>query len=82
MSLALVAACVWALVANFAAMMPSRRNHWPQAYALIAVGVPILGWVTWAHGALVGLAVLAAGMSVLRWPVIYLGRWVRRRIGG
>lgn len=80
MSLSLVLACVWAIVANVLAMLPSRRRHWPQAFALIAAGIPILGWVTWQNGAIVGLIVLVAGMSVLRWPVIYLGRWLRRRV--
>ena len=34
---------------------------------------------TW--GIVIGLLVLAAGMSVLRWPVRYLLRWVRRQVG-
>ena len=80
MSASLIAACVWAIVANVLAMLPSRRSHWPQAFALIAAGIPILGWVTWENGALAGLIVLIAGMSVLRWPVLYLGRWLRRRV--
>ena len=77
MSLSLTLACIWALVANVMAMFPSRDNHWTFAYGLIAVGIPILGYVTWQHGAWIGLLVLAAGMSVLRWPVIYLTRWIK-----
>ncbi|NDV63645.1 DUF2484 family protein, partial [Puniceicoccales bacterium CK1056] len=46
---------------------------------LIAVGIPILGFVTWQHGPWFGMLVLAAGMSVLRWPVIYLGRWIKSK---
>ena len=80
MSLSLLAACLWAIAANVAAMVPSTDNHWRRAYALIAVGIPILGWVTWENGPWLGLLVLAAGMSVLRWPVIYLSRWVRGRV--
>jgi len=79
MSLSLILACVWAVTANVAAMIPSRDNHWRRAYALIAVGVPILGYVTYQNGPWVGLAVLVAGMSVLRWPVFYLWRRVMRR---
>ena len=78
MSTALILAAVWALVANVLAMTPSRDHHWRNAYMLIAVGIPIVGLVTWTHGPWVGLLVLAGGMSVLRWPVIYLGRWIRR----
>lgn len=80
----LVAACGWAVIANLIAMFPSRRQHWPAAWVLIAVGIPIVGWVTWQMGPLIGFVVMAAGMSVLRWPVIYLMRWFRglRRTDG
>ncbi|MEO0371148.1 MAG: DUF2484 family protein [Pseudomonadota bacterium] len=81
MSLSLILACLWALVANILAMLPSQDNHWRRAYALIAVGIPILGYVTYQNGPWWGLAVLLAGMSVLRWPVIYLSRWAKGRLG-
>jgi hypothetical protein len=79
-SVSLVLACLWAVAANLLAMLPSRDNHWRRAYALIALGVPVLGMVTWQHGPWLSLIVLAAGMSVLRWPVIYLARWLMRRL--
>lgn len=78
MSLSLFLACLWALVANVLAMLPSRDNHWRNAYILIAIGIPLLGYVTVQHGPWIGLLVLAASCSVLRWPVIYFGRWLRR----
>jgi len=74
----LIAAALWGLIANLIALTPSRRGHWPAAWVLIATGVPIVGWITWQHGPLIGLLVLAAGASVLRWPVIYLWRWLKR----
>lgn len=77
MSLSLILACLWALLANVLALIPSNDNHWRRAYMLIAVGVPILGFVTYENGPWIGLLVLAAGMSMLRWPMIYLGRWVK-----
>ncbi len=82
MSVSIILACLWAIIANVLAMLPSKDNHWKRAYVLIAVGVPILGLITWQHGPWLGLLVLAAGASLLRWPVIYLGRWVRRQVGG
>lgn len=81
MTLSLVLACLWAVAANVLAMLPSRNNYWRRAYLLMALGVPILGFVTWQNGPWIGLLVLAAGMSVLRWPVIHFGRWMRRKLG-
>ena len=79
MTLPLTLALLWLVTANVLAMIPSRDHHWTRAYVLIAVGIPLLGWVCAANGPLVALLLLAAGASVLRWPLIYLGRWLRRR---
>jgi len=80
MTISLICALLWLVLANVLAMLPSKDNHWRRAYILIALGVPLLGWVTLQNGPWVGLLVLAAGMSVLRWPVIYFGRWVKRHL--
>jgi hypothetical protein len=72
---------IWLVLANVIAMFPSRDHHWRAAYALIGVGIPLLGWVTYDHGPIVGIALLAAGASVLRWPLVFFWRWVRSRIG-
>lgn len=82
MTSSLILACLWGLAANVIAMLPSKDNHWTYAYGLIAVGIPIVGLITWQHGPWLGLAVLVAGMSILRWPMIYLGRWLRMRARG
>lgn len=79
MTLSLLLVCLWAVVANIAAMIPSRDNHWRVAYGLIAIGIPLVGFVTYQNGPWWGMAVLLAGMSILRWPVIRLGRWAVRR---
>ena len=78
----LVLALIWLVVANVIGMLPSRDHHWRAAYALIAVGIPILGWVTWTNGAVAGLLVMAAAASVLRWPMLFLWRWAKRRMPG
>ena len=82
MSISLVLACVWALVANVLAMTPSKDYHWRNAYILIGIGIPLLRFVTLENGPLVGLVVLIAAMSVLRWPVVYLSRWIKSRVTG
>ncbi len=82
MTLSLILAAAWAVLANLLAMTPSKDNHWRNAHVLIAAGIPLLGFVTYENGPWVGLIVLAGAMSVLRWPVIYLARWLRRRLKG
>ncbi|MBP9183410.1 MAG: DUF2484 family protein [Tabrizicola sp.] len=79
--LPLALSLVWLIAANVIAMFPSRDKHWRVAYVLIAVGVPILGWATWESGPVVGLLLLAAGASILRWPVVFFWRWLRRQAG-
>lgn len=76
MNASLLAACLWALGATLIGMGPTRW-HWRAAWVLIGTGVPLLGWVTLQNGPWVGLLVLAGGMSVLRWPLIFLLRRLR-----
>ena len=76
MTLSLILACLWDILANVIAILPAHKSHWPAAYGLIAVGVPLLGFVTYENGPWIGLIVLAAGASVLRWPLRYFGRWI------
>ena len=76
MSLPLMLALVWLIAANVIGMVPSKHKHWPQAYGLIAIGLPVLGLVFWHEGVWLGLAVTAAAVSILRWPVRFLLRWI------
>lgn len=79
--MALILGLVWLVAANFAAMFPSRRSHWPTAYVLIAIGLPLLVWIFATDGIWIALLILIAGASILRWPVWYLWRWLNARIG-
>ena len=79
MTTSLILGCVWIVLANVMGMMPSKRNHWPQAYVLIALGVPLLGYITYENGPWWGLAALFAGASILRWPLRFLVAWVKAR---
>lgn len=82
MTLSLILAFLWVIIANISAMVPSKDNYWTRAYFLIGVGVPLLGYVTYENGPVWGMIFLAAGASMLRWPVVYLGRWIKQRFAG
>lgn len=77
-SAALILACLWVLLASAIALMP-QRFHWPGAAVLVALGIPLLGLITWTNGPLWGLLALAAAMSVLRWPLLRAARWLEAR---
>lgn len=81
MSLSLSLACFWFVTANVIAMFPSKHGHWPAAYGLIAIFLPLFGFVVWENGVWIGLVVLVASASVLRWPVRYLARWASGLLG-
>jgi hypothetical protein len=78
---ALVAGLVWLVAANLIGILPSKDHHWRNAYGLIAVGVPLLIWLICENGSWWGLAFVIAAGSVLRWPLRYLWRWIRARVG-
>lgn len=81
MSAPLLAICGWVVLAFVLQLIPSKDSHWARAYGLIAIGVPLLVWATLQGGPWVGLFGLVVGLLVLRWPVVYLLRWLRRTAG-
>ena len=81
MTPSLILALAWLVIANVIAMFPSKRSHWPAAYALLGVGLPLWVWVWVENGWFIALVILVAGGSVLRWPVLFAWRWVRRVFG-
>ncbi|MFN3662701.1 DUF2484 family protein [Yoonia sp.] len=77
MTPALIVIALWVVLAFVMAAFPSTDNHWRRAYILIAIGLPLLVWVTWQAGPWAGTLALAVGGLVLRWPLFYLWRWLR-----
>jgi len=81
MTIAFGALCLWAVLANIIALFPSRRKHWPAAYALLIVGTPLLIWVLVSSRPAIGAVSVLIWAAVLRWPLLFALRWLRRRIG-
>jgi hypothetical protein len=81
MTQSLILGFLWLIAANVIAMFPSRDHHWRNAYMLITLGIPLLGWITYENGPLLGLLFLTGGASVLRWPVWFLWKWMRGSVG-
>ncbi|NKX43859.1 DUF2484 family protein [Roseicyclus persicicus] len=73
MPVALTLVCLWIVCAGVAGLSPSRY-HWPAAWVLIATGIPLLGLLTFTMGPVWGLIGLAAGVSILRWPILKAGQ--------
>ncbi|WP_234417077.1 DUF2484 family protein [Loktanella sp. Alg231-35] len=71
---------LWVVLAFALAAFPSTDNHWRRAYILMAIGFPILFWITWEHGVFYGLLGLIAGVSILRWPVYFLWQWIKNKV--
>jgi hypothetical protein len=69
MPVILVLVCVWLVSAAAAGLSPARY-HWAAAWVLIATGIPLLGLVTLAFGPVWGLIGLAAGVTILRGPIL------------
>lgn len=82
MNVSIILALIWMTVANVRAMFPSKDFLWNFAYVMIAVGVPIVIYVWWQNGIWIALMFVVAAMWIMRWPVIYLGRWIKRMFGG
>ncbi|MEO1640409.1 MAG: DUF2484 family protein [Pseudomonadota bacterium] len=81
MALATVLMGLWVLLAFIMAAIPSNDNHWRRAYLLMAIGIPLLIWVTWTEGILLGLLGLLIGCSVFRWPVYFMWQWIKKKVG-
>ncbi len=78
MTLSLGLFCLWAVTANLLAMFPSKRHHWPAAYFLLVTGLPLIVLVFRENPHWVSALVFLLWCSVLRWPILYGGRFLKR----
>ena len=81
MSVSLTLASLWVIGACIPAMFPSKRHHWPLAYGLITLAIPLLLFIFLQHGLWIALACTLAALSILRWPAIYAVKWVKKTFG-
>jgi hypothetical protein len=77
--LAVGAVALWLVVANVIAMLPTRDSHWTSAYILMALAIPLVIWLWVTSGPVMVCAFVLAAMSILRWPMIYMYRWILRQ---
>lgn len=76
MSLSLIAACLWVLIAALVAMLPMRLQYPPALALLIAVPFGLV-WIAHDHGWLYAVAGFTAFVSMFRNPLIYFWRRAR-----
>jgi len=76
MSLSLILACVWAVIAAFTAMLPMRKQYIPGIPLLIAIPF-LLAFLGYQHGPWPVLLVTAGIASMMRNPLIYFYRRAR-----
>lgn len=72
--------CVWALIANVIALFPSKRHHWPAAYALLAFSVPMMAVIIYENDGLLIAAAILIWISTMRWPIRYGWIWIKQKL--
>ncbi|MFT4012947.1 MAG: DUF2484 family protein [Paracoccus sp. (in: a-proteobacteria)] len=70
---AALCALLWAVLACLLPLLGPARRH-QAIWVLILGGVPVLGWLTYLCGPVLGVLVLALGLSLLVWPPLRRGR--------
>lgn len=67
-------ALLWLVIANVVGFFPSKKKHWPAAYVLMSIGLPIAIFLFYESGFWIGMLFLLAAGSIFRWPLIFLLR--------
>ncbi|GHE02790.1 hypothetical protein U879_18085 [Defluviimonas sp. 20V17] len=78
MAAPLVWGMIWVVVAACVAALPRRFHPW-GAIPLLITALPLVVLIYRSSGVLFGLVAVAVLVSVLRYPLLYLGRrmWLR-----
>ena len=81
MAAPLVWGMLWVVAAACIAALPRRVHRW-GAIPLLITAVPLVVLIFRSSGALFGLVAVAVLISVLRYPLLYLGRRLWTRLAG
>ena len=73
MSVPLICAFIWVLVATVVAFMPLRLQYLP-GLALSLIAPPLIAWIGLQHSFWIALAAILAFVSVFRNPLRYYWR--------
>ena len=71
MSISLIIAAIWAILATFTAFLPMRRQYVPGVTLLLMAPVLIF-WIGYDFGWFYGVLALAGFVSMFRNPLRYL----------
>lgn len=80
MSLPLLFACLWVIIAAIVAFLPMRVQMIIGPVLLLAAG-GLIGWIGVRHGIWIALLALLACLSMFRKPLFYYGRKLMTRGG-
>ena len=77
----LIVVCAWVVLAAILQAIPTKRKHWPAAYGLMMLLVPVVLFCIAQSAWTALLFALVAASFILRWPLWYGWLWVKRRLG-
>jgi hypothetical protein len=80
MLICMILALVWVVAAFMARTLP-ERFHWFTAWALIATGIPLLGFITVQAGPVFGVVGLAVAGALLARAIRVTGLSGSARVG-
>ncbi len=78
---AIVFAAAWVGIGTVVALLPARYIP-PGAFMLMLLLVPLMPYLWIAGNPFLAVLFLAAVGSLLRWPIVYLGRYIRSKFTG
>jgi len=77
----LVVTIIWILVISAVGMLP-RAYHWRFGLPMLMLFPFVLGYLAWDTGIYWALALVAAWVSIYRYPLKYFGLAMMRKVTG